>query len=287
MRRRGWPDVIKRNGVNLIRTWQRQAGREVGLGIAALLVYFGIRNATAGSAPEAFANAREVLQVERTLALAREGGIQTVVAGSDVLVTLINWIYIWGHWPVILGTGVALFALRRDRYYLLRNAMFVSGALGFLFFALYPVAPPRLLDLGLVDTVSEQSNAYRVLQPPGLTNQYAAFPSLHAGWNLLVGIVLFGTSNRIAVRAFAVLSPIAMGFAVVATANHFVIDVVAGAAVVLAGLAVAHLIASNSTATLEPRAGQRTDHVSRHRPGRHTAHRRPPSRKPARRASRV
>jgi len=129
--------------------------------------------------------------------------------------------------------------------------MFVSGAIGFLFFALLPVAPPRLLGLGLVDTVSQHSHAYRALQPPGLTNQYAAFPSLHAGWNLLVGIVLIGSFRHLLMRLFAVVSPLAMAFAVIVTANHFVIDVFAGTAIVLVGLWVAQIHASRSAATLD------------------------------------
>ena len=64
--------------------------------------------------------------------------------------------------------------------------------------------------------------------PPGLTNQYAALPSLHLGWNLAVGIVLFLTTAHVAVRAFALVSPLAMGFAVLATANHFLLDVSRG-----------------------------------------------------------
>ena len=133
--------------------------------------------------------------------------MQSPVVASDALVTLANWVYIWGHWPVILATASILYVLRRERYYLLRNAMFVSGLLGFVFFALFPVAPPRMLELGLVDTVTEQSNAYRALQPPGLTNQYAAFPSLHAGWNVLVGIVLVLAFTSWIVRALAVALP--------------------------------------------------------------------------------
>jgi O-antigen ligase len=78
---------------------------------------------------------------------------------------------------VIVGTAIVLFFHRRDRYRLLRNALMVSGAIGFLLFALFPVAPLRMLDLGLADTVTEQSHSYRALQPPGLTNQYAAFPA--------------------------------------------------------------------------------------------------------------
>jgi hypothetical protein len=218
---------------------------------AAILIYFGIRNRTVGSPEAAFANAEDLVDLERWLHIAWEERVQRTIVGSEVLVMLTNWVYIWGHWPVILGTAAALYHYRRDRYYILRNTLFVSGAIGFLFFAFLPVAPPRLLGLGLVDTVSNQSDAYRALQPPGLTNQYAAFPSLHVGWNIAVGMVLLFTSTRLAVRAFAVLSPVAMAFAVVATANHYVVDVAGGAAIVLVGLAAALAIEwrGNRTAT--------------------------------------
>ena len=214
--------------------------REVALVAAAMLAYFFIRNLTAGGAEEAFANAERIVDLEEWGHVDWEDGVQASIVGSDVLIMLANWIYIWGHWPVILGTAIVLYHYRRDRYYVLRNALFVSGAVGFLFFAFFPVAPPRLLDLGLVDTVTEQSHSYRALQPPGLTNQFAALPSLHLGWNVLVGIVLFTTTTHVAVRLFAVSSPLAMGFAVIATANHFVLDVAAGIVVVLVGLAAAH-----------------------------------------------
>jgi membrane-associated phospholipid phosphatase len=148
---------------------------------------------------------------------------------------------------VIVVTAVALYRLRPDRYVLLRNAIFLSGAVGFLFFALFPVAPPRLVDPALVDTVTQHSDAYRALQPPGLTNQYAAFPSLHFGWNLLVGIVLWGTTTRLLVRTFAVAGPLAMSAAVVVTANHFVLDVAGGLLLVLAALPVARLLAPGSS----------------------------------------
>ena len=216
--------------------------REAALVATAMLAYFLVRNLTVGSAEEAFANAERIVDIEQWAHIGWEEDVQASIAGSDFLVMLANWIYIWGHWPVIIGTAIALYRYRRERYYLLRNALFVSGAIGFLFFALFPVAPPRLLDLGLVDTVTEQSQAYRALQPPGLTNQYAAFPSLHFGWNVVVGIVLLTTTARIAVRVLAVASPLAMGFAVMATANHFVVDVAAGLLVVLVGLAAAYAI---------------------------------------------
>jgi hypothetical protein len=96
-----------------------------------------------------------------------------------------------------------------------------------------------LAGIGLVDTVTTQSHAYRVLQPPAFVNQYAAIPSLHVGWDLLVGIFVFRHARRSIARAFGVLTPIAMTTAVVLTANHFVIDAALGALVALVGLGVA------------------------------------------------
>jgi hypothetical protein len=239
------------NGPRSLRGLRAPTGlaREALVITFAMLLYFGIRNATAGAADDAVANAGRLLRFEDAFGIDWEDGLQSATVSSDVVVTLANWVYIWGHWPVILGVGTWLYLRRRERYFLLRNAMFASGLIGFLFFALFPVAPPRLLDLGLVDTVTERSDAYRALQPPGLTNQYAAFPSLHAGWNLLVGIVLVLAVATLAVRLVAVALPVAMALAVVVTANHFVIDVLAGVAVVLVGLAIAIFIQRGESAS--------------------------------------
>ena len=74
--------------------------------------------------------------------------------------------------------------------------------------------------------------------PPSLVNEYAAMPSFHAGWNLLLGVVVFGATQHWLLRALAVAGPAAMMVAVVATANHFVIDVVVGVAIAVACLLV-------------------------------------------------
>ena len=233
-------------GGSLAPAWERVAesaqhgfAREALLVALAIVAYFAIRNTTAGGADQAAANAGRILRLEDWGGVAWEQQVQGLIVGHDVPVMLTNWIYIWGHWPVVLGVATALYLHRRDRYYLLRNALFVSGAIGFLFFAFFPVSPPRLFEPGLVDTVTNGSSSYRALQPPGLTNQYAAFPSLHFGFNVVVGVVLFLAATHLAVRLFAVIGPLAMGFAVVATANHFVLDVAGGLCVVAIGLAVA------------------------------------------------
>jgi hypothetical protein len=155
------------------------------------------------------------------------------------VITLMNWVYVWGHWPIIIAT-LSWLALRHpESYRNTRNAMLISGVFGLVIFALFPVAPPRLFDLGLVDTVTEYSRSYRVLQPPAFVNQYAAMPSLHVGWDLLMGLAIVGNARHIVVQCLGALLPVAMVFAVILTANHYVLDVGVGIVLVLASRAAA------------------------------------------------
>lgn len=212
---------------------------------AAAVAYFGVRNLTQGSLAAAEEHAESIVSLERALRIDWEDAAQDMVIGHDWLVTLANWVYIYGHWPVIGITLVWLFLRAPSEYRILRNAMFISGGIGLVIFALYPVVPPRLGILDVVDTVTQRSSSYRTLQPPGLINRYAAMPSLHFGWNLLVGIVIWRATSRRLWHVVAVLMPVAMGFAVVITGNHYVADVVAGGAVALIGLACALVIAAD------------------------------------------
>ena len=218
----------------------RAALRELVIFAAAYLIYFGVRAVTEGEPWRAFQNAMTVHRLEVDLSLDWEGTIQRLVLGSRLLVDLTNAVYIYGHWPVLIGAGVLLFRHRRAHYYRLRNVCLLTGLIGLVIFTVFPVAPPRLTDLPVIDTVTRDSEGYRQLLPPSFVNEYAAMPSFHAGWNLLVGVIAFGASRNWVVRAFAMLMPLSMAFAVVATANHFVADVVAGVMIVVVALGLAH-----------------------------------------------
>ncbi len=211
------------------------ARQAVLFGLAAL-GYFGVRGLTEGNVSQADRNAGEVVRLERWLGIDFEQPLQELVLESDLAVDVANWIYIWGHWPVVIATLVWLAVRHRPDFYELRNAMFISGAIGLVIYASFAVTPPRLLAIDYIDTVTENSNSYRVLQPPGLVNKYAAVPSLHFGWNLLVGLSWRRVSNGRVAAIASVVMPAAMAFAVVATGNHWVFDVLAGAVVALAGL---------------------------------------------------
>jgi hypothetical protein len=230
------PDVRAR-AAHEDRSMRTHPGRrELAVFAAGYLTYFGVRAVTEGRVDRALANAASVIHLERVLGIAWEGAVQSTVAGSRVLEDLANAIYIYGHWPVLIVAGVLLYRYRREHYYTLRNACLLTGFLGLFVFALFPVAPPRLTDLPLIDTVTQGASGYRQILPPALVNQYAAMPSFHAGWNLAVGIVVFRATRNWALRVFAIVMPAAMAFAVVATANHYVIDVVVGVTLVLLAL---------------------------------------------------
>jgi membrane-associated phospholipid phosphatase len=218
----------------------RALPREALLVLTGIVVYFGVRGLTVTDAHRAVRQAHELVGLERRLGIYVEPALQDRAEDSHAVLTLMNWVYIWGHWPVITATLLWLYLRHLDGYRVVRNTMLLSGGVGLVIFAAFPVAPPRLAQLGLLDTVTEYSRAYRVLQPPAFVNQYAALPSLHVGWDLLMGVALFTYARHLLLRVLGLLLPPLMAAAVVLTANHYLLDGVAGAALVVASLLVVH-----------------------------------------------
>jgi len=211
------------------------AATQVALISIAAALYFGVRDLTKDQAALAFANARALVRLEASLGMNVEAAAQAVIIDHDHVITFFNWIYIYGHWPVIAGALVYTLMRARPQYLLFRDSLIISGAIGLVFFALYPVAPPRLADPTSFFDSLELSQAYRVLQPQGIVNRYAALPSFHVGWNLLAALALWHAPALRRMRPLTVAMPLLMMAAVVLTANHWLIDVFAGAAIALAG----------------------------------------------------
>jgi len=205
-------------------------GRQIAIVATAIAAYFLVRGATDAAFEDALRNAQRVVGLESLLGIYHERALQSSLAASPSVTTLLNWIYIWGHWPVIVVTLLWLARQHPAVYLRTRNAMLVSGAIGLVVFVSFPVAPPRLAGLGMIDTVTVGSDAYRVLQPAMFTNQFAAMPSLHVGWDLLIGLAILTAARRPLVKALGVVMPVAMVVAVVLTANHYIVDAVVGAA---------------------------------------------------------
>lgn len=219
--------------------WTSLFSQVVLMAIASAL-YFVVRGLTKDQAALAFANAEAIVSFEAALGLDLEASAQAIILDRSWMVTFFNWVYMWLHWPVLLGTLLYSFFRARFEYVLFRDAIIVSGLIGLGFFALYPVAPPRLFDTAMFfDSVAELSTSYKYLQPKNVVNQFAALPSFHVGWNILAGFTIYRTARHRLIKAFGIISPALMTMSVVVTANHWVVDVFAGSGIAFTALATA------------------------------------------------
>ncbi|WP_162450398.1 phosphatase PAP2 family protein [Phytoactinopolyspora mesophila] len=211
--------------------------------LTAALLYSLVRGLTDDRVDVAFENAERVMSFQDSLGFFIEPDLQDRIVGNDAAINVINAIYIGGYWPVLVGTLLWLLIRHPARYPLFRNALLASGAITLVIFALFPLAPPRFLpEHGFTDTVSQNSEAYRDFNASPLVNEYAAMPSLHFGWILLLAIAWIIVGRNTLARIAGVLMPTFMFIAIVLTGNHYILDGIVGGAVVLAGLAIAAAI---------------------------------------------
>jgi membrane-associated phospholipid phosphatase len=191
----------------------------------------------------ALANARGVLHLERVLGIDPELALNRWLASNHTLAVIVSDYYDNAHFVVTLGLLGWLWWARSDIYRPLRSALVVVNVLAFLVFWRWPVAPPRMLtSMGFSDVVSS-SHAFANFHGGSLAshaNELAAMPSLHMAWAAWCGLALWRASRRRWVRGLAIFYPCTVIAAVIATGNHFVLDLVAGLAVLaLAVLLVA------------------------------------------------
>lgn len=226
------------------RAWQwtaRWGIQELVLVVAAFLVYFAARAAVVSRASDALLNAHDIIELERTLGMYWELQMQAWILDSYVAIRVMNWVYFWGHMPLVIVFAIWLYFTHRRHYWLVRNAFLASGAVAVVIYATYPLAPPRLVPFeGFVDTMALFDRvSYQAQETQAFVNPYAAMPSLHFGWSLLLGAVVAWVGRTPLSIAFGVAWPVAMFFSIVLTGNHFILDAVAGAIVSFAGLVIA------------------------------------------------
>ncbi|MDX6743239.1 phosphatase PAP2 family protein [Actinocorallia sp. A-T 12471] len=195
-----------------------------------------------GGPARAFANAAAVLDVERAMFLDVELALNRALVASEALSLAANLFYLGAHFAVTLAVLVWLYLARARHYAPLRTALVAATGLALVGFWLYPLAPPRFLPSeGFLDpvTVFGTPGLYASDVSAAMTNQYAAMPSMHAGWALWCGIALAVHGRRWWTRLLGVIYPVCTFAVVLATANHYVLDVVAGVALVLGALGAA------------------------------------------------
>lgn len=215
---------------------EREWVREVAIGSAAAAVYFGGRLLVEGSPDRATRNAERILDLEEAIGLDIEHGAQDLVLQRDVLRIVGNLSYVWLHWPLLIVVLIWLFRRSRIRYVQLRNSLIASGLVGLVLFWVFAAAPPRFMP-GFEGTVSDAARRHYLNYPLGWTNPFASFPSFHIGWTLLACLALGATFDSWQRQAVAMVPAVLVGVAVVTTANHYVLDTIAGAAISFAAYA--------------------------------------------------
>ena len=184
----------------------------------------------------ALRNGTNLWDLERTLRLPSEESLQRLVLDKHALVRAANWYYVGAHFPVTVAFLCGLFVWHRRQYTRVRNALAVTTALGLAIHIVYPLAPPRLVTgIDMVDTASVFGPSPYRGAVQGAANQFAAMPSLHVGWAVLIGIVLWRVAPN-AWRWIGALHAAATSIVVVITANHYWIDGVVGTCIVLVAL---------------------------------------------------
>ncbi|SEF08283.1 bifunctional glycosyltransferase 87/phosphatase PAP2 family protein [Streptomyces sp. Ag109_O5-10] len=207
--------------------------------------YSSVRTAASGGRAVAEAHGHQVHSIEKALHIDIEQWANHTVVRLPRVERFLGFYYESFHFVVPLAILGVLYARRPADYRWARSSLGIATLIGLLGFWLYPLAPPRLTPgLGFVDTV----HGVQDLSKPdygamtAVTNQYAAMPSLHFGWSLWCGVVIAVLAPKWWMKALGLLHPLFTVAAIVATANHWVLDAVGGAAVVAAGFALTYLL---------------------------------------------
>ena len=240
--------VVAARAPGRLRWW-----REVLYAAGFYLIYSFIRNmqgSAAVSAAHAMHNALRVIRLEKVLALYHERALQHAFLGNRLFIEFWNLFYGTFHFVVTIFALVLLFRKFPQRYRRWRNTLAFTTALALIGFATYPLMPPRLLptSYGFVDTLKTYGSLWSFDSGAvnKISNQYAAMPSLHFAWATWCALVLVPALRRRWTKLLALVYPALTLFAIVVTANHFVLDAAGGAAVLGAGAAAGFTLASRT-----------------------------------------
>jgi PAP2 superfamily len=216
--------------------------RQVLIWFGFILAYQVARGVADRSPSVAFDNARGVIDSERRATGLWELSLQSWTESFHLLGVLTSWTYWLSQFAVVGLSLLWVYFRHYDHFIRFRNLLMLANLLGLVGYVLLPTAPPRYFpELGFVDTLAAVGTANHGSTLVELaSNPYAAMPSLHAADALIVGVVLAFLVRPLWLKAVWLVWPVWVWFAVMATANHFWLDIVAGIAVVLAAAAVIH-----------------------------------------------
>jgi len=207
--------------------------RQVTLFGLAYLAYRLVRGFVEGNANEAFAHARDLISLERGMHLFVEPSIQAWASSSHLVMVVSSWIYVNAQTSVTIGALLYLYLRHNRNFYFVRNMFMIAMAIALVGYTAFPTAPPRFMpEWGFVDSVADFTGV-RVdghsASINAVTNLYAAVPSMHVAFALMIGWSLARLVRSSVARVLWTLYPFLMTFVIVVTANHFLVDAVLGA----------------------------------------------------------
>src|SRR3954463_5820663 len=206
--------------------------RQLVLFAGAYYAYRIVRGAVDGQVSVAYAHARSIVDVERSDGLFFEPGLQNWALNNHWIVDAANWSYINSHFLVTTTFLIWLYLARNESFYYVRNMFMVAMGLALVLYIAYPTAPPRFLpEWGFADTVTDAVGQASANNANLLYNPYAAVPSMHVAFALMIGIPAFKIVRHWALKALWAIYPVVVTFVVLVTANHWWIDAALGAAV--------------------------------------------------------
>jgi PAP2 superfamily len=219
--------------------------RQVALFATAYWGYRLVRGAVDGRAADAFQHGRELISFERGTHTFVEPAIQSWASGKAVLIEAASWIYMNSQFSITLGALVFIYLFHNSAFYFVRNMFLVAMALALVGYMVFPTAPPRFFpEWGFTDSVSNFTGVPQdSVAVNALFNPFAAVPSMHVAFALMLGWPLARLCSHKVARILWFAWPFVLTFVVVATGNHFVADAVAGALVAGAAAYSAELLA--------------------------------------------
>jgi hypothetical protein len=215
---------------------------ELAMVLGVYAMYEATRGLAAGGAHVARRHAQDVVSLERSLHIFVEGPVQDAALAVPGLVGTFGFLYLALHLSTTGGLLLWLHRRRPAAYPLVRTTLLLATALAVVGYVVFPTAPPRLSGVGIVDTVSGgYVNLNRGLVS-SLYNPFAAVPSMHVGYALIVGVSLVRYARHLVTRLAGLAYPPFVLLVIVATGNHFLVDAAAGAAAVGVALFAARLL---------------------------------------------
>ena len=204
--------------------------RQIVLFCGAYLLYRLVRGQVDGRASDAFENARHIIGTEQSLGLFVEPAVHAWAETRGWVADAASWMYVNSHFTITTVALAFLYLRRNEHFYFVRNMFLVAMGIALVGYVVFPTAPPRLMpEWGFQDSVADFTGVDA--QTSGaLFNPFAAVPSMHVAFALMLGLSMAGMARHRAVRVLWRCYPAVVTFVVIATANHWWFDAYLGAA---------------------------------------------------------